>query len=356
MDAGSRTLAWLMNEGLQVDPAWSVRTPRGFRWWPHKHAQTIEVIGRETGPHGEDGYLISVRTDLLRSVSVGVRELEAINVLMCTATMAGLVYDETTHTLSVASLVRVYDLIADMISRLTRYAALLQIDLAEPLGPILAEAFHAEDAVSGPPGRGLRPEPDEMAQAADTWIIPMGALPSKWIGGEFEEITRRYLSGPPALLANAAPNGLTVEFPYGTSDSSLCQFFGGEPHPRYGNGLLILQSFPFEARSDAEGIRLALSLNRAELTEAPFGYGFGSYAYRDRTLHFTGFLPNLAYELGILANIVISCTMRARVVSTRLTGVDWTPGSFSPQRSSFGRFAQMFDDVRAWPRVDDDQE
>jgi hypothetical protein len=132
---------------------------------------------------------------------------------------------------------------------------------------------------------------------------------------------------PPSLLATSDGSGVTVEFPYGDR-SSLCEAKGNAPHPRHGNGLLLLQSFPVSVSSDSDGIKLALSLNRVELTEKPLGYGFGSYCYRDKIIHFTSFLPNAAYRKGLLPNIYFACGNRAREMSIRLMGSDWTPESF----------------------------
>ena len=102
-----------------------------------------------------------------------------------------------------------------------------------------------------------------------------------------------------------------------------------QPHPSLGNGLLLLQSFPVTGKSDVEGSRIALSMNRVELTERPFGYGFGSYTYRPDTLHFTCFFPNALYRPGLLPNIYFSCAGRAREMSVRLAGSDWTETSFA---------------------------
>ena len=71
MNTGMKTIEWLFSEQLQVDDKWSVRTPNGFRWWADRNEQTVEVVGQETGPDGEIGYLVSVRTELLRSLHLG---------------------------------------------------------------------------------------------------------------------------------------------------------------------------------------------------------------------------------------------------------------------------------------------
>jgi hypothetical protein len=150
------------------------------------------------------------------------------------------------------------------------------------------------------------------------------------------------MNQPPALLGSAGGAGFTVEFPYG-DESSLCQAMGDQPHPRYGNGLFLLQSFPVSGMSKADGAKLALSINEIELTQRPLGYGFGSYAYRDGTLHFTSFFPNALYRPRLLPNIYFSCAQRAREMAVRLTKRDWTPESFAPQRSALGR---MMDRLR----------
>jgi hypothetical protein len=103
---------------------------------------------------------------------------------------------------------------------------------------------------------------------------------------------------------------------------------GDEPHPIYGNGLLLIQSFPVSDCSAIEGIRLALSLNNEELTQRPSGYGFGSYYYRDRMIHFTSFLPNAAYRTGLLPNLYFACAGRAKQMSVRLRNADWSQEGF----------------------------
>lgn len=145
-----------------------------------------------------------------------------------------------------------------------------------------------------------------------------------------------YMQRPPSIGGSGGGLGFTVEFPYG-DQSSLCQAMGNQPHPRYGNGLLVLQSFPFAAHSDADGAKLALSLNAAELASKPSGYGFGSYAYRDDTIHFASFFPNATYKPGFLPNIYFASAQRARDMSVRLINRDWDAAAFSPMRSAMGR-------------------
>jgi hypothetical protein len=344
MNAGMKTIEWLFSEQLRVDDKWSVRTPNGFRWWADRNEQTVEVVGEETGPDGEVGYLVAVRTELLRSLHLGDGELKAINaLLMAFASMAGPVYDQEAKTLSLCSLVRVHEAISQWMNPLISVASVLQIGEARIIASGLAKALNAEEALSGPPHHGLRPEADEMAEIIDILIAPEGRQPSRWSPAEFQDAVDRFMNQPPALLGSAGGAGFTVEFPYG-DQSSLCQAMADQPHPRYGNGLFLLQSFPVETASDTDGVKLALSMNRIELTNRPFGYGFGSYAYKDGKLHFTSFFPNALYRPGMLPNIYFSCAQRAREMSVRLVGSDWTSESFTQRHSALGR---MMDRLRA---------
>jgi hypothetical protein len=59
MNVGEQVVDWLYSTQLQVDDEWSIRTPTGFTWWAAENAQTIEIVGEETAPDGETGYLVS---------------------------------------------------------------------------------------------------------------------------------------------------------------------------------------------------------------------------------------------------------------------------------------------------------
>ena len=260
---------------------------------------------------------------------------------MPTASMAGPVYDQSTQTLSLASLVRVHEGISGWMNPLISVAATLQIHEARTIGAQLATALHAEDALSSPPGRGMRPTPDEMAQVVALVFLPLGRQPSRWSPAEFQEAVNEHMDRPPAMRASAGGAGLVVEFPLG-DQSSLCQMMADQPHSQYGNGLLILQSFPTAATSDAEGVKLALAMNQIELAKTPFGYGFGSYAYRDDMLRFNSFLPNALYRNGLLPSLYFSCAERAREMSVRQTGTDWTKESFSPRKTATGRMIDRY--------------
>ena len=346
MNTGEASIEWLFSEQLKVDAEWSIRPPTGFKWWADKNAQTVELIGEETDPDGNTGYLISVRTEFLRDLELNYESLvsaspqaDLINHhTMRFATMAGPVYDAASRTLDLCSLVRVHEGISSWMNPLISLAAALQIDQARVMSAVMPGSLNAQEATSGHPEHGMRPEPDEMAEIVESLIAPMGQEPCRWAAQEFQSAVDEYMNKPPSLMGSAGGLGLTVEFPHGEG-SSLFRAQGDQPHPRYGNGLFMLQSFHLVEDTDqpGSGAKMALLFNLRELSSQPSGYGFGSYAFRDDKLHFTSFFPNLAYSPSVLPNIYFAAAQRAHMMSLKLTNHDWDEGSFSPRRSAVGR-------------------
>lgn len=323
MNAGQKTIEWLRREQLRVDDEWSVETTSGFRWWASKNAQTIEIVGSETGPDGNDGYFLSVSTEMWRNVELTDQVRAGINLLMSTASMAGPVYDAQKGLVSFSSLVRVHEEIWKWMARLISIAAMMQIQDAHFLGSQFAPVLEAEPAESAHPKSGTRDAPDELAIGFTPMLAAAGEEPSKWTASEFQQAVDQYMQQQPSLMASAGGNGLTVEFPFGDF-SSLCQFQGDQSHPRIGNGLLIVQRFPVGEMAEAEGLDLAIELNAEELRQKPIGYGFGSYCYQDGCISFSGFMPNIAYLPNLLPNIFYACAGRAQAMSARFTGNDWS--------------------------------
>lgn len=341
MNTGQQSIEWLYREKLKVDEEWSIQTPAGFKWWADKNAQTIEVLRKVTGPNDSTGYLISVRTEFLRNLKMTDSGLNLINaLLMPFASLAGAVYDNKKQALDLCSLVLVHDGISSWMNPIISLASIIQIGEVSIMSSALAEALDASESLTGHPQNGVRPNPDELTCAIADFIAPLGELPCRWTEKEFENLEKE-IEQPPALLATRSGMSLTAEFPYGKTKSSLCEIMGLQPHPRYGNGLFVLQSFPIGEISQSDGILLALMLNEKELTETPFGYGFGSYAYREGNIHFTSFFPNAMYKPGFLLNLYYSCGMRAKKMSLQVTGCDWTEKSFNPRRSAAGRILEL---------------
>ena len=53
-------------------------------------------------------------------------------------------------------------------------------------------------------------------------------------------------------------------------------------------------------------------------------------------IHFTSFLPNAAYRVGLLPNIYFASAQRAREISIRLMNSDWIAESFNLKHGVVG--------------------
>lgn len=337
MNAGEEVLDFLYTAQLQVDDEWAVKTPNGFTWWAGPFAQHVEIIGEEISPEGQTGYLVGIRTEMVSDLELTDELLTALNEgPMQFASMAGPVYDSEARMLSMCTLVRVHDEIVPWMKMLLSTAAILQLAEVQFFGGEIADDHGGELAVSAHPDSEIREHPDEMMYAGARIFSKANREPLRLQEKDFDDLVKQYMMQPPSVGASAGGLGLTVEFPYG-DESSLCQFFGDQDHPLFGNGLLIVQRFPYRTPSVSDGIRLALELNREELTENPTGYGFGSYVYVDDMLCFNAFIPNLLLRDVVAPSLYFSCASRARAMSVRLTGQDWDENSFSLDRSALGR-------------------
>ena len=344
MNIAEETIDWLYTQQLPIDEQWSYLLPTGFTWWADQYAQTVEFLGQETGPNGESGYLVCVRTELLREVDLTETALEAINSLpMRAASMAGPVYDVAARRLDLWSLVRVTDDNSDWLRFLLAAAGVTQLTEARLLAPILAEAAGALPATSEHPESGNRPVSNGIASAAGVFVRS-GDESCAWTEAEFRDAVDN--PGPPVVSASVDGRRFSAEFPFGDT-TSQCRILGDQAHPLYGNGLLVLQSFPVGGSgrqapipSETDGVKLALSLNAADLTAAPTGYGFGSYAYADGLIHFSGFVPNALHKPGLLRALVSSCAARAQVMAARFAEGDWDADRYSLDPAVLARRAE----------------
>lgn len=326
VNVAEEVIGWLRAERLKVGEQWSYPLPTGFSWWAAEHCQTVEILGEETGPNGESGYLVCVRTELLRDVDLTDAALDALNALpMRCASMSGPVYDADARMLDLWTLIRVTDDNGGWTRSLLAGAAVTQLAEAGTLAPVLASAIGAQSATSAHPVQGQRNSPAEVVVDFGAYVRA-GDEPCAWPEAEFRDVLSRY--GDLAVAVDAGRSGFTVEFPFG-GQTSQCRVLGDQPHPLYGNGLLVVQSFPVDSGSALDGIRLALSLNAADLTSEPAGYGIGSYSYADGAMHFSGFVPNALHEPGLLPNLYLSAAARAQRMAVRFVEGGWDGDAYS---------------------------
>lgn len=191
-----------------------------------------------------------------------------------------------------------------------------QIGEARIVGPRLAEIIGAEFAVSGHPANGIRPFPDELAELIATFIAPEGKLPSKWSYADLAGFSGESLYKDD-MLVDSDFTQVTIKLPF-KEKSSYLMFQTNQPHPRYGNGLFVLQTFPVTCKTEEESLRLAMLMNDFEIRQRILGYGFGSYCIRDKGLYFVSFYPNCVYGLTKLTNLYYSAGVRSYFVESIL--------------------------------------
>lgn len=348
MNIAEQIIDWLFRERLKVDDRWSYLLPTGFTWWAGDCAQTVEILGEETGPQGEPGYLLCVRTEVLCELDLTDAALEAINAIpMRAASMAGPVYDVHARRLDLWSQVRVTDDNGDWLRHLLAAAAVAQLAEVRVLAPAMADATGARLATSAHPESGPRTSAAEMATAAGLFVSS-GDLPCAWSEAEFRDAAD--VAGAPFVSASAAGRRLVAELPFGNT-TSQCRILGDQPHPLYGSGLLLVQSFPVDIRRshpsgvegppESDGVRLALSLNAADLTGTPSGYGLGSYAHADGVIHFSGFLPNAVHRPGLMRALVSSAAARAQVMAARFVDGRWDGDRYSLDPAVLNRYTEQ---------------
>ncbi len=302
MDTAAKTVEWLRAE-LDVEDEWAVATDGGFRWWPGRHAQTIEVLA--------DG-AVSVRTEVMRGLDLWPPALPPLNhYLLQLASLSGGVYDGEQRRMDLCSLVRVGDENADAVRPLLRLAASLQADEARLLAGQLAATLGAEAAESGHPERGVRAEPHAIAGTVDEFIDVKYEKTSAWSEDEIRRTFEHDLDESLAAGGSRDGAGFTTEFRCGRS-ISICYVRADQPHPRYGPGLFLLQTLPLSPADEEGGVELALFFNGRDLVRGPLGdLGLGSYAFREGGLYFTSFFPNALHRRGLLADAYTSCAQRA---------------------------------------------
>src|SRR5204863_5961875 len=114
------------------------------------------------------------------------------------------------------------------------------------------------------------------------------------------------LQGPPCILATGDDRGagLTAEFPF-FERTSLLRATTEEAHPQLGTGILFRLSLPItDSKQDwPKGAHLLNTRELDSFTRAPF---LGSWCAGDQAITFVSFYPNIAYQPGLLWNLITS--------------------------------------------------
>lgn len=333
MTAGLRALlAAQLSSALMVDEEWTVRTPHGFTWWPHRAAQRVEV-GEPFEDGGAAGCRVVVETDVLALDAEPTPALEAaLAGLMRFPPMAAFRVGRDERRVTLASALFVQDVLTPLFVPRLAVAAILQAAYAELGTDALAKETGARPAWSVHPSAGGRPGPDGLLRLVAERIVPSGDAVSRW------DDPAELLSAADDLAgqrARAFPGGLNARFPFlpGSVDplapaaSSLLQVRTRERHPELGQGVFLRLFLPGgEAlHSGRTPASVAMALNGEEFADDRFaGQGLGSWTAESsepetelpvapgppRLCHVT-FLPNYVRVPGALRNAVSDAGKRA---------------------------------------------
>jgi len=310
----------LRQSALCVDNDWAIDRNGGFSWWPHHQRQDVFIDRQSSQTKGAllERVVITTEVGTLRREEFATNDL--VRTLARLATVSGMVCEETrlrlhSHAWVDKSNQPLYDVVLGLVAG-------LQIREAWIIATALEEAKLATPAATPHPVSGMRDEPDEIASVVDTLIAPAGRQQPPWPAEMFEHVRENYFAGPPCLLANSAPSGVTAEFPFGT-ESSLLQANTTQSHPVVGKGLWVMNSFGVdEAKDDLCHNPLALNAWEIEHSNLPF---LGSWcAPEEGILNFVTFVPNIMKHPAVATNFILLGAGRARLMAMKWRDDDWS--------------------------------
>jgi hypothetical protein len=130
--------------------------------------------------------------------------------------------------------------------------------------------------------------------------------------------------GTPYFSAGASGNGITIEVPFGTDDTTLIQLTTDVAQPALGSGLLCILKVRIPTGFETSVDELASMLNLMErdghLLSASFGAWCLDPAGGEEVIAHAWFTPNLPHRSMLASAIATISTNRARRVAQVLLG------------------------------------
>lgn len=297
---------------LEVDDHWVVTEPQSFAWWGHRLRQ--KVAAERAVTRGGLGIVkIWAETDLLADVP-NVPKVEAmIGVLNSTAALNTLVWRPDERRLSLRCACYIYSDIRGWMTGVFCSAVAMQIADAEGRAESLQKLFGGRIQSSAHPTSGVRQEPDDMLNVLSVFRTAKDAV-SPFFGSEMLSLLASFEK---QLPMTGDQSGVTIEFPFPDSipPTTLVRLLADVPHPAYGSGVMFLMKLPSLPSGRPSGAALANLLNLAELDQIESGYGLGAWCLDvedQKGTAYVGFLPAAMFMPGLLNNIVVSLSAKAR--------------------------------------------
>jgi hypothetical protein len=165
---GARVLGRIYETCVGGDADWAAPRPDGFTWWPYRQVQEITATPYD-GQDPNPGTGIRIATGVRRNVPVTPKTLTAVAELNAGLTQSALVLGDD-GSLTLACRVFIHEGTEHWAARWAAILAAEQFIVARDLGDRLTGM--GEDAESGHPVSGLRPEPDELFSLRENYLIP----------------------------------------------------------------------------------------------------------------------------------------------------------------------------------------
>lgn len=130
-------------------------------------------------------------------------------------------------------------------------------------------------------------------------------------------------------VGNGDDTSFVCEVPFtgdGPGETALVEIVTDQPHPRFGNGALVVMRLPVSPGADA-AVMLANALNAQEFEEGPPGLdSLGAWCPDfmtddDNGLAFCTFVPNQLAAPALLESLLICGAFRARFAADVLASV-----------------------------------
>lgn len=323
---GKSTMDFLLNQ-MAPEEKWLERFKNGFKWAYSKFGQTVTVQEERHPNYPEDiACIFTITSGLLKGVEDTPENRKILNDYLCYNTSLCVpVYTPEEENVYLLIRVAVNESTCKWMGGFLSIAMVIQQHEVLKNAEQLAQLTHSEPLYYVHPVNGMREDVDEVLKVYDDLIIPFGERPCKCTDEEMKEVSDRYMQGFPCVLTNQGNNHITTELPLG-EETSLLEFDAKECHVDYGTGLNVIQTF-FKPRNEDEGIRLA-NYHNWQLSKALRSYGMGSFVYRNGLLVYRLFVPNFAYEKGLLLNLFLSSVIKAKGINKYLGFPEWTQETY----------------------------
>lgn len=148
------------------------------------------------------------------------------------------------------------------------------------------------------------------------------AEPCPWEDGEFERLVSQMRER--GYYSNGGEGGLVAELPWepdevsvvaGHRGTSLLTFSVEDPHPHFGDGLLVRLQLPLPFAPQDRQVAVVHALNRLESEAIDGPPLFGAWCMVPRTprVAFTAFLPDVMHQPGLAGSVVAWFVQRHRL-------------------------------------------